>query len=101
MSNNLTRNSKQDSCQRYGQKRKYQEEQIATTEHYTVSSDEELVETTATAASKHTNSSNSEGDYQLLQHEVLYSSTSAAYEVLEFLGRGNFWASCEVLETRN
>ena len=31
----------------------------------------------------------SEGDYQLVQHEVLYSLTSA-YEVLEFLGRGTF-----------
>jgi len=38
---------------------------------------------------KHTNSSNSEGDYHLMQHEVLYSS-SCAYEVLEFLGRGTF-----------
>lgn len=31
----------------------------------------------------------SEGDYQLVQHEVLYSMTNA-YEVLEFLGRGTF-----------
>ncbi|KAF8796478.1 Homeodomain-interacting protein kinase 2 like protein [Argiope bruennichi] len=35
------------------------------------------------------NSSNSEGDYQLVQHEVLYSATNQ-YEVLEFLGRGTF-----------
>lgn len=35
------------------------------------------------------NSSNSEGDYQLVQHEVLYSGTNQ-YEVLEFLGRGTF-----------
>ncbi|GFQ89376.1 homeodomain-interacting protein kinase 2 [Trichonephila clavata] len=35
------------------------------------------------------NSSNSEGDYQLVQHEVLYSTTNQ-YEVLEFLGRGTF-----------
>ncbi|KAG8186764.1 hypothetical protein JTE90_010658 [Oedothorax gibbosus] len=34
-------------------------------------------------------SSNSEGDYQLVQHEVLYS-TANQYEVLEFLGRGTF-----------
>lgn len=34
-------------------------------------------------------SSNSEGDYQLVQHEVLYSGTNQ-YEVLEFLGRGTF-----------
>lgn len=33
--------------------------------------------------------SNSEGDYQLVQHEVLYSGTNQ-YEVLEFLGRGTF-----------
>lgn len=35
------------------------------------------------------NISNSEGDYQLVQHEVLYSGTNQ-YEVLEFLGRGTF-----------
>lgn len=34
-------------------------------------------------------SSNSEGDYQLVQHEVL-CSTNNQYEVLEFLGRGTF-----------
>uniref|UniRef100_A0A8D0FCK6 Protein kinase domain-containing protein n=1 Tax=Strix occidentalis caurina TaxID=311401 RepID=A0A8D0FCK6_STROC len=33
--------------------------------------------------------SNSKGDYQLVQHEVLCSMTST-YEVLEFLGRGTF-----------
>lgn len=42
----------------------------------------------APATSK-TSSSNSEGDYQLVQHEVLCSSTNQ-YEVLEFLGRGTF-----------
>lgn len=31
----------------------------------------------------------SEGDYQLVQHEVLYSMNNQ-YEVLEFLGRGTF-----------
>ena len=31
----------------------------------------------------------SEGDYKLVQHEVLLSPTSR-YEVLEFLGRGTF-----------
>ncbi|RWS12106.1 homeodomain-interacting protein kinase 2-like protein [Dinothrombium tinctorium] len=40
-------------------------------------------------ASAKTNSSNSEGDYQLVQHEVLYSGSNQ-YEVLEFLGRGTF-----------
>nr|CAD7577968.1 unnamed protein product [Timema californicum] len=34
-------------------------------------------------------SSSSDGDYQLVQHEVLYSMTTQ-YEVLEFLGRGTF-----------
>lgn len=35
-------------------------------------------------------SSTSEGDYQLVQHEVLYSTAGNQYEVLEFLGRGTF-----------
>ena len=30
------------------------------------------------------------GDYQLVQHEVLYSPLNNQYEVLEFLGRGTF-----------
>ncbi|CRK92719.1 CLUMA_CG006256, isoform B [Clunio marinus] len=34
-------------------------------------------------------SSGADGDYQLVQHEVLYSQSSQ-YEVLEFLGRGTF-----------
>lgn len=33
--------------------------------------------------------SGADGDYQLVQHEVLYSMTYQ-YEVLEFLGRGTF-----------
>ena len=44
---------------------------------------------TTTTNSKNTSSSGGEGDYQLVQHEVLYSMTNA-YEVLEFLGRGTF-----------
>jgi homeodomain interacting protein kinase len=43
---------------------------------------------TAPTTSK-TSSSNSEGDYQLVQHEVLQSGSNH-YEVLEFLGRGTF-----------
>lgn len=39
--------------------------------------------------SNKSSSSGSEGDYQLVQHEVLYSATHQ-YEVLEFLGRGTF-----------
>ncbi|GFO05938.1 homeodomain-interacting protein kinase 2 [Plakobranchus ocellatus] len=46
------------------------------------------------AAAAATSSANSEGDYQLVQHEVLYSQT-AAYEVLEFLGRGTFGQVCK------
>ncbi|XP_061891859.1 homeodomain-interacting protein kinase 2 isoform X4 [Entelurus aequoreus] len=50
------------------------------------------VATVATAASTATSKnsgSNNEGDYQLVQHEVLCSMTNT-YEVLEFLGRGTF-----------
>ncbi|XP_065343539.1 homeodomain-interacting protein kinase 2 isoform X2 [Cloeon dipterum] len=46
--------------------------------------------TTATVANTTASTSNGvEGDYQLVQHEVLYSMTNQ-YEVLEFLGRGTF-----------
>lgn len=38
---------------------------------------------------KTTSSNNTEGDYQLVTHEVLYSGNNQ-YEVLEFLGRGTF-----------
>ncbi|XP_072172100.1 homeodomain-interacting protein kinase 1-like [Diadema setosum] len=49
---------------------------------------------TATNSNKNANtskksSSGGEGDYQLVQHEVLCSLTNS-YEVLEFLGRGTF-----------
>ena len=44
---------------------------------------------TTAQTSKNNSTSGSEGDYQLVQHEVLYSMTNA-YEVLEFLGRGTF-----------
>nr|XP_018898939.1 PREDICTED: homeodomain-interacting protein kinase 2 isoform X2 [Bemisia tabaci] len=43
----------------------------------------------AGAAAQTTNSAGADGDYQLVQHEVLYSMTNQ-YEVLEFLGRGTF-----------
>lgn len=43
----------------------------------------------AAASKANGSSSGSEGDYQLVQHEVLYSNTNQ-YEVLEFLGRGTF-----------
>ncbi|XP_076848468.1 homeodomain-interacting protein kinase 2 isoform X2 [Brachyhypopomus gauderio] len=43
----------------------------------------------AASATSKNSGANSEGDYQLLQHEVLCSMTNT-YEVLEFLGRGTF-----------
>ena len=45
--------------------------------------------TTEKAGAAGSSSGGGEGDYQLVQHEVLYSVTTA-YEVLEFLGRGTF-----------
>lgn len=42
----------------------------------------------STSTTKSSNS-HSEGDYQLVQHEIL-CSVSNSYEVLEFLGRGTF-----------
>lgn len=44
--------------------------------------------THSTSTAKSSNS-HSEGDYQLVQHEIL-CSVSNSYEVLEFLGRGTF-----------
>uniref|UniRef100_A0A2K6GPE7 non-specific serine/threonine protein kinase n=1 Tax=Propithecus coquereli TaxID=379532 RepID=A0A2K6GPE7_PROCO len=44
--------------------------------------------TTTTVTTK-SSSSSGEGDYQLVQHEILCSMTNS-YEVLEFLGRGTF-----------
>ncbi|XP_060713550.1 homeodomain-interacting protein kinase 1 isoform X2 [Tachysurus vachellii] len=41
------------------------------------------------ATTTKSSSSNCEGDYQLVQHEIL-CSVSSSYEVLEFLGRGTF-----------
>ncbi|KAI1890702.1 hypothetical protein AGOR_G00156360 [Albula goreensis] len=41
------------------------------------------------ASTTKSSNSNSEGDYQLVQHEIL-CSVSNSYEVLEFLGRGTF-----------
>jgi homeodomain interacting protein kinase len=45
--------------------------------------------TAATVTNMAANNNGVEGDYQLVQHEVLYSMTNQ-YEVLEFLGRGTF-----------
>lgn len=86
-----------NSYQRCGIKRKSDDidlpMQLQVQETSQVSSDEDKGANvaTATTTSKNTSSSNNEGDYQLVQHEVLYSMTSHnAYEVLEFLGRGTF-----------
>ncbi len=84
-----------DTYQRCGLKRKSED-----IPEYTISSDEDSTtgtiakskknSTTTTATNqKNTSSSTSEGDYSLVQHEVLYSVNNA-YEVLEFLGRGTF-----------
>lgn len=62
--------------------------QLTLTEATAISSDDDNGNTTTTT-SKTTSSSNNEGDYTLVQHEVLYSMTNS-YEVLEFLGRGTF-----------
>ncbi|XP_064634600.1 homeodomain-interacting protein kinase 2-like isoform X2 [Lineus longissimus] len=86
-----------DTYQRCGLKRKSEdlEHSLHFPEQHTISSEEETTATTTTTntntnnTSKNTSSSNNEGDYSLVQHEVLYSMTSA-YEVLEFLGRGTF-----------
>lgn len=45
--------------------------------------------TTTTTTTGQQGKQGSDGDYQLVQHEVLYSMTNQ-YEVLEFLGRGTF-----------
>jgi hypothetical protein len=47
------------------------------------------VQSTVAAAAAPQGSSSADGDYQLVQHEVL-CSLSNQYEVLEFLGRGTF-----------
>lgn len=43
----------------------------------------------AAAPSHQASGAGADGDYQLVQHEVLYSMNNQ-YEVLEFLGRGTF-----------
>uniref|UniRef100_I3KTD2 non-specific serine/threonine protein kinase n=1 Tax=Oreochromis niloticus TaxID=8128 RepID=I3KTD2_ORENI len=50
---------------------------------------EELSSIPHSAPTTKSSSSNGEGDYQLVQHEIL-CSVSTSYEVLEFLGRGTF-----------
>ncbi|XP_064602086.1 homeodomain-interacting protein kinase 2-like isoform X2 [Liolophura sinensis] len=90
-----------NTYQRCGLKRKNDDEShMQLTEAQPVSrEDDSTTNTTATTTTNNNNnatattstkaSSNNEGDYQLVQHEVLYSMTNA-YEVLEFLGRGTF-----------
>ncbi|XP_050410933.1 homeodomain-interacting protein kinase 2 isoform X1 [Patella vulgata] len=92
----------QDSYPRYGVKRKSDaiDPPMQLTDAHVITSEDDrsaantttIATTTATNATNttsKTSSSSSEGDYQLVQHENLYSMTSN-YEVLEFLGRGTF-----------
>ncbi|CAH1787334.1 unnamed protein product [Owenia fusiformis] len=81
-------NKLMDSYNRVGLKRKSEDiDAPVVVEHHAISSGED--DNANTTTSKNTNSSNNDGDYNLVQHEVLYSMTTA-YEVLEFLGRGTF-----------
>ncbi|KAF5895896.1 homeodomain-interacting protein kinase 1-like isoform X1 [Clarias magur] len=94
--------------QRYGVKRKIEEAERSTGVDSGSGSVQILEELSAPAFSARTaavgttaqsiansatttksSSSNCEGDYQLVQHEIL-CSVSSSYEVLEFLGRGTF-----------
>ncbi|KAK4887738.1 hypothetical protein RN001_004009 [Aquatica leii] len=90
-----------DTYQRCGQKRKaWSREGNGDSGEALINTDTSN-ETTTTAHSKVTaapganpqpqggSGSGADGDYQLVQHEVLYSMTNQ-YEVLEFLGRGTF-----------
>uniref|UniRef100_T1J591 non-specific serine/threonine protein kinase n=1 Tax=Strigamia maritima TaxID=126957 RepID=T1J591_STRMM len=61
---------------------------LSTTSATTTAAVTSTATATTTAAAK-TSGNNNEGDYQLVQHEVIYSMTNQ-YEVLEFLGRGTF-----------
>ncbi|XP_076472026.1 uncharacterized protein LOC143301539 isoform X2 [Babylonia areolata] len=99
-----------NSRHRIGIKRKLDELNVSVPmpmpETHAISSEDDCAKTkTTAAAAAHTtattapknltnNSSNSEGDYNLVQHEVLYS-LNHAYEVLEFLGRGTFGQVCK------
>ncbi|XP_065206382.1 homeodomain-interacting protein kinase 2 isoform X3 [Planococcus citri] len=79
-----------DSYTRCGQKRKSCEGNAERSED---SCNTTITTTTnhskGTQAGAGTQSGSADGDYQLVQHEVLYSMTTQ-YEVLEFLGRGTF-----------
>ncbi|XP_023657882.1 homeodomain-interacting protein kinase 2-like isoform X4 [Paramormyrops kingsleyae] len=99
---NLTRRSTVsllDTYQRCGLKRKSEELDGANNSSVQIVEEHPaMIQTTATtvaaaaistAASKNGGTGGSEGDYQLVQHEVLCSMTNT-YEVLEFLGRGTF-----------
>ncbi|XP_070550839.1 homeodomain-interacting protein kinase 2-like isoform X2 [Ptychodera flava] len=81
-----------DTYEKCGLKRKSEELDNSSHDHHIQpsnhSSGQNTLTTSTTTTSKNS-SSNNEGDYQLVQHEVLYSQTNR-YEVLEFLGRGTF-----------
>ncbi|XP_021942951.1 homeodomain-interacting protein kinase 2 isoform X4 [Zootermopsis nevadensis] len=86
-----------DTYQRCGQKRKSCEREgngdSGGTDTTTTGAHATAANTTshskAAAGPAPQGSSSADGDYQLVQHEVLYSMTTQ-YEVLEFLGRGTF-----------
>ncbi|XP_023719375.1 homeodomain-interacting protein kinase 2 isoform X5 [Cryptotermes secundus] len=86
-----------DTYQRCGQKRKSCEREgnggSGGTDTTTTGAHTTAANTTshskAAAGPAPQGSSSADGDYQLVQHEVLYSMTTQ-YEVLEFLGRGTF-----------
>ncbi|XP_075711777.1 LOW QUALITY PROTEIN: homeodomain-interacting protein kinase 2 [Rhinoderma darwinii] len=82
-----------DTYQKCGLKRKCEEMDNGSVqiveEHLPMTQNNASGATAATTATSKNGGSNSEGDYQLVQHEVLCSMTNT-YEVLEFLGRGTF-----------
>jgi homeodomain interacting protein kinase len=89
-----------DTYQRCGQKRKAWSQEGNGDSGEAVSNTDCSSSATTTAHSKVTaapganpqpqgSGSGADGDYQLVQHEVLYSMANQ-YEVLEFLGRGTF-----------
>ncbi|XKL61288.1 hypothetical protein PGB90_008345 [Kerria lacca] len=78
-----------DSYTRCGQKRKSCEGNADRSEDSCTATITTTNHSKGTQAGAGTQSGSADGDYQLVQHEVLYSMTTQ-YEVLEFLGRGTF-----------
>ncbi|XP_050526344.1 homeodomain-interacting protein kinase 2 isoform X2 [Daktulosphaira vitifoliae] len=80
-----------DTYQRCGQKRKSCEGGVINGVESSGAGGANITSTTTTttATTGQQGKQGADGDYQLVQHEVLYSMTNQ-YEVLEFLGRGTF-----------